>query len=207
MSKKRDKYEIEEHPFEISIPKDATTLILGTFPSKPEDRHYEYFYASETNLFWNIISQVYKINFKCAKGNKAKEERKEFLHSKKIGVYDMIKMCYRKNGSPNDEDLYPIKITNLFKILNDFPNINKIILTSRTPVFGAYGLVCSCFYKNNKIPFEIYDSTEVKKLKEGYFEYNGKEIDVYVPQSTSKRNQNNVDENELIKMYKYCLIK
>lgn len=203
---KKKKNTIEKHPFKKSIPINATTLILGTFPSRPNDRYYEYFYASGTNLFWNVISQVFKKDFKYSKGDNAKKEREEFLHSKKIGIYDMIEMCYRKNDSPNDEDIFPIKILDLFKVLDDYPNIVKIILTSRTPVVGTYGLICTYFYQKNRNPFEIYDSIKVKKMKEGYFDYGAREIDVYIPQSSSKRNKKNVTENELIEMYKNCLI-
>lgn len=205
MYKKKDSYTIENHPFGKSIPKDATTLILGTFPSRPKDRPYEYFYASDSNLFWNVISQVFINNFKHPHGKNAKKEREDFLHSKSIGIYDMIEMCYRKNNSSNDEDIFPIKILDLFEVLDRYPKIVRIILTSRTPVVGTYGLICTYFYQRDKKPFEIYNSEKATKMLKGYFEHKGREIDVYIPQSSSKRNEKNVSEDELIEMYKYCL--
>jgi G:T/U-mismatch repair DNA glycosylase len=55
---------IETHPFKPIAPKDATLLIMGSFPGrditggKAKD---VWFYSTKRNQFWDIISSVYDV--------------------------------------------------------------------------------------------------------------------------------------------------
>lgn len=204
MSWKKDTYEIEEHPFETYVPSNAKFLIIGTFPTHPSNFRFKFFYSGKKNSFWNIIEKVFNHSFKYNEGDKAVEERKTFLKSKTIGITDMHEKCYRKSNSA-DENLFPIILKDIFSILDEHTAINRIILTSRTEVFGALGLLKTYFLQKG-LELEQPEKREDKVLV-GSFIYNEREIEVLVPYSPSATifKSNNITPEEVVQMYRHCL--
>ncbi|MCU7548147.1 hypothetical protein OCK74_03435 [Chitinophagaceae bacterium LB-8] len=139
--KKQYIYTIEDHPFDTFIPPNTKFLIIGTFPTYINNWRYKFYYSGKGNTFWNIIESVFKIKFKYHEGDEAVEERKMFLRTKRIGITDMHVKFYRKNNYSTDENLHTIILKDVFLLLNQHPTIERIILTSRTEVFGALGLL------------------------------------------------------------------
>lgn len=76
-----DNFSLEEHPFPISIPTDAKTLIIGTFPSHVDNRIFRYYYSSRDNNFWRIMRKVFDWKFSdLIDFERTKRERENFLH-------------------------------------------------------------------------------------------------------------------------------
>lgn len=103
---------IERHPYGEFIPKQATGMIIGSFPigkfTDPNRRHeinaheFDFFFGGQKNLLWKLISQAVdtKIN--------SKADVIKMLTDLKLGVGDVIKSCSRKNGGASDSDLLQI---------------------------------------------------------------------------------------------------
>lgn len=203
--KKQYKYEVEEHPFETYVSENAKSLIIGTFPTHNNNFRFNFFYSGKDNSFWNIIEKVFKNNFQCNSGDKAVEERMEFLKLKGIGITDMHEKCYRKNGLSTDENLFPIILKDIFVLLDKHPSIKRIVLTSRTEIFGALGLLKTYFLQNG-LELEQPEKRQ-DKILEGSFIRNKRVIEILVPYSPSPRliEKGTTTMDELVKMYRRCL--
>ncbi len=202
--KKKDTYEVEVHPFETFVPSNAMFLIIGTFPTHKNNFRFNFFYSGKDNSFWNIIEKVFKPTFLYDTGDKAVDERKAFLKSKGIGITDMYEKCYRKNGYSTDENLFPIILKDIFSILDEHASIKRIILTSRTEVFGALGLLKTYFLQKG-LELE-HPEKRSDKVLEGSFIYQEREIEILVPYSPSGRvfESNNITPDEVVQMYRHC---
>ncbi len=205
MSFNNDKYEVEEHPFESYVPDNAKFLIIGTFPTNKINFRFDFFYSSKDNSFWNILEKIFNQKFQHNSGDKAVEERKVFLKSMGIGISDMHEKCYRKNGYSTDESLFPIILKDIFAILDNYPSIKRIVLTSRTEVFGALGLLKTYFLQKGLKLEDPYKRKD--KVLEGSFIYNKRKIEILVPYSPSPRliEKGTTSMEELVKMYRQCL--
>lgn len=92
------------HPVPPIYDNKSKVLILGSFPSV-KSREERFFYAHPQNRFWRVLAAV--TDRKCPE---TVEEKKEFLHSARIAVWDVIKSCdiegssdsSVKNAVPND---------------------------------------------------------------------------------------------------------
>lgn len=201
---KTDDWEICKHPFATHVKPGATRLIIGTFPTYQDNykNTFEFYYAGERNRFWEVINEVFKPDFKYYNGSEAKKEREEFFFKNGIGITDMHEKCWRRNKSSLDKDLYPIILTDVFKILREFNTIKTIILTSRTGPMSALGLLRTYFIQQDR---NLEDSVEdIFRIKRTEFEFEGRVIKVLVPHSTSSTNDK-VTMSQLIAMYKKCL--
>lgn len=195
------KYIIEKHPFCDYLNEDTKFLIIGTFPTHRKNWLFDFFYSGEKNNLWKILQDIFKEHFSYHEGEKAKIERIAFLKKSKIGITDMHEICYRCNGYSTDENLSIIKLKDIFTLLDKYRNIEKLILTSRTEVFGALGLLKTYFIQQEKI---FPDLKRKNKIIEGVFTHNNKKIDILVPYSPSAR-VDNISYKELVDMYRYCL--
>lgn len=205
MSWKKDTYNIEKHPFEEFIPQDTKYLIIGTFPTYIDNHTFNFFYSGKDNAFWKIIEQVFKYSFKSTHDESAVDERKKLLKEKKLGITDMHQLCYRKNSYSTDENLFPIVLNDIFHILKKNTKIDRLILTSRTNVFGALGLLKTYFLQKGKVLEEPMRRDD--KILQGSFQFKGRIVNVLVPYSPSPRliEKGTTTMYELVSMYKYCL--
>jgi G:T/U-mismatch repair DNA glycosylase len=203
-----DTYEIETHPFGSFIPTDAHTLIVGTFPTYKDNykNTFNFFYGGKDNLFWSIITGVFGHSFKFDCGEAAIKERKEVLERNGIGITDMHETCYRRNRLSGDENLFVIRLLDVFSTIDKNANLNKLVLTSRTPVFGALGLLHTYFLQKglqlNK------PSADENKVLHGNFEFGKRNIKIIIPYSPSPRlmRDQKTTLKELIEMYRNCFI-
>ena len=92
------------HPFGPLYDKNSKILILGSFPSV-KSREQNFFYGHPQNRFWKVLSAVFSEPVP-----QSIEEKKEFLLSYNIALWDSIKSCNItgssdssiKNVVPND---------------------------------------------------------------------------------------------------------
>ncbi len=148
----------EQHPYGEFVPKNATAMIIGSFPigkfSNPKRRHeikkneFDFFFGGEKNLLWKLLSAIFEMPVT------SRSDIKKLLTKNQLGVGDVIKSCRRKNGGASDSDLYDIewnmeliklirkrKITTIYftskkvetwfhKLFKETDDLNKISLIS-----------------------------------------------------------------------------
>ena len=101
-------------------------------------------------------------------------------------------------------DLFPIILTDLFQILKEHILIKRLILTSRTEVVGALGLLKTYFIQKG-LRLEEPKKREDKILETTFIMFN-REFEILVPYSTSPRlTEKLTTKNELVTMYTTCL--
>jgi G:T/U-mismatch repair DNA glycosylase len=126
-----NEYKEETHPWQPFIPINANKLILGTFPTAEINRGaYEFFYPNPNNDFWRVLFQAAKKNLEDYKQVEPIEIRKQILADLKLGIGDIGKKILRQKDSSKDDNLFPIEYTDIFLILENYPAIKKIIITS-----------------------------------------------------------------------------
>jgi G:T/U-mismatch repair DNA glycosylase len=177
------------------IPENATKLIIGTFPTVLKRRSFNFFYPNENNSFWNVLSQIAEIELVSAKQFDAIENRKKILDKLQLGITDMGYKILRHGSSSLDQSIFPIEFMNIFKILDENPKIQKLILTSSSGVNSVEGWLRS---------YCMLNSVEFLKLKgqnpkRGFLKYGKNEIQVVSVHSTSKAAARKIDD--LIEMY------
>lgn len=134
---------IEEGLF---IPKNATALLIGTFPSiliqqakgnalRPRDVNF--YYGSTDNFFWNDLELIYNRPLSFAWTNEAVDQRKELLGDIRLGITDIIAACTTEGGAADHAITIHSKNEGIFKILEDNPAINTLFFTSGSAINGA----------------------------------------------------------------------
>jgi G:T/U-mismatch repair DNA glycosylase len=202
---KPDVYEVEEHPYKQFIPPNPTHLLVGTFPTHITNSKYKFFYSAKENGFWDIMADIFDTKFRFHEGEVAVKERSDLLTKIGIAMTDMHLKCYRRNDLSTDENLFPICLTDILSILDGQKSIKTLVFTSRTEIFGAWGLFKTHLIQKDKAPPELHKRPD--KVLEGELEINGSKFKIYVPYSTSPRliKDGKVTKQELIAMYKFCL--
>ncbi len=115
------------HPFDPIIDKDSKVLVLGTFPSIKSFEN-SFYYSHPQNQFWKLLSRLFD-----EAEPKSIEEKIAFLHRHQIAIWDMVKECERANSL--DTSLKNIKVNDIAKLLQSYPNIKAIFFTGRKAEF------------------------------------------------------------------------
>lgn len=110
------------HPFPSLYDADSKILILGSFPSV-KSREQQFFYGHPQNRFWTVTSTV----FKC-ETPKTVEEKKAFLHSNHIALWDVIASCEIEGSS--DSSITNVVPNDLRPII-DGSHIERIFVNGR----------------------------------------------------------------------------
>ena len=113
------------HPFKPVVFKDSKILILGTFPSIKSFEN-NFYYSHPKNQFWDILANIFN-----EKKPKSIEEKILFLKKHKIALWDSICECKRKKANSRDDNLEIIKLCDIPSLLKEYPNIEKVAVTSR----------------------------------------------------------------------------
>ncbi len=116
------------HPFEPVYDGNSRYLILGSFPSVLS-RSYGFYYMNPHNRFYAVIENLY--HEKCPENISGK---KNFLLSKGLAVFDVVKSCSLK-GSEDSSISSPVP--NDIPYLMEKAPIKKILCNGKT----AYNLL------------------------------------------------------------------
>lgn len=128
------------------INKNSQILILGSLPSDKSIALNEY-YGNKTNQFWNTISLIFenkKVEFKNY------NEKIDFLNKHHIALWDTYCSATRKGSL--DSDIKNGEFNNIKKLLNEYPNIKRILVNGR----------------KSEIAFQKYIKTENLDLNYSY---------------------------------------
>lgn len=112
-----------QHPFPPLYDKNSKILILGSFPSV-KSREQMFFYGHPQNRFWKVVSSVVGVEMP-----ETIEEKKKFLNSNNIALWDVIASCDIVGSS--DSSIKNVVANDLTDILNN-ANIEKIFVNGKT---------------------------------------------------------------------------
>lgn len=116
------------HTFEPIYDAHSKVLILGTFPSV-KSRENNFYYGHPQNRFWKVLSAITD----CKLPNTI-EEKKAFLLSNKIAVWDVIQSCSIKGSDDSSiTDVIPNDFTKLFAETN-----LSVIAANGTKAYDLY---------------------------------------------------------------------
>lgn len=111
------------HPFPPLYDSNSRILILGSFPSV-KSREENFFYGHPQNRFWKITSEVFKQPLP-----RTIEEKKDFLHSNGIALWDVIASCDIDKSS--DGSIRNVIANDIRPIIDNAP-IEKIFVNGKT---------------------------------------------------------------------------
>ena len=98
------------HPFPPLYDENSKILILGSFPSV-KSREAMFFYGHPQNRFWKVTSRI----FGCPVPETI-DEKKEFLLSNKIALWDVISSCEIKGSSDSSiKNAVPNDLSEIFE--------------------------------------------------------------------------------------------
>ena len=123
--------EIETHPFEPFMPKNAQLLMLGTFPPSPKRWCMPWYYPNFMNDMWRIFGLIYfgdKQHFVCqAQKTYRLAELKSFLAETGIALFDTCLRIRRTTGTASDKDLEVIESADLDGMLRALPCCQAVV--------------------------------------------------------------------------------
>lgn len=164
------------------IPPKATKLIIGTFPTVFHRRSFEFFYPNKGNPFWEVLAAIADIELLQSNHPDAVQNRKSILTELNLGITDMGYKVLRHSNSSLDQSILPIEFMNIFQILDDYPTILKLILTSSSGQNSVEGWLRS-YCKLNSVKFK---KLKGKNPKTGFLKYGDREVHVVSVHSTSR---------------------
>ncbi len=98
---------------------NSSVLILGSMPSKISLEKQQY-YANPRNQFWKLIYSIFDEEL-----DQQYEKKIDFLRSKRIAIWDVIKECPREGSLDSTiKDEQPNDFNDLLK---QYPNIRLIV--------------------------------------------------------------------------------
>ncbi len=111
------------HPIPPVFDRHSKVLILGSFPSV-KSREAQFFYGHPQNRFWKVTANVFG-----AQEPRTIEEKKAFLLSHDIAVWDVIASCEIEGSS--DSSIRNVVPNDLTKILS-VADIRTIFVNGKT---------------------------------------------------------------------------
>lgn len=111
------------HPIEPVFDGESKILILGSFPSV-KSRQDCFYYAHPQNRFWRVLASVCNRDLP-----ETTDEKKDFLLSEHIAVWDVIGSCEIEGSS--DSTIRNVTANDIGIILNSAP-INRIFVNGKT---------------------------------------------------------------------------
>lgn len=136
--------DIETHPFEPFLPKNARLLMLGTFPPAPKRWCMEWYYPNFMNDMWRIMGLCFfgDKNYFVKPGEKTwrLDELKAFLAEKGIAIFDTCLKIRRTKGTASDKDLEVVEKADLDGMLRALPDCRGVLAAGQlaTTIFTGH---------------------------------------------------------------------
>lgn len=111
------------HPIAPVYDENSKILILGSFPSV-KSREANFFYGHPQNRFWRVLAALFSEGTPKSIG-----EKREFLLSHKIAVWDVIASCDIEGSS--DSSIKSVVANDITPILKS-ANIEAVFVNGRT---------------------------------------------------------------------------
>ena len=196
-----NEYKEEPHPWGPFIPENADKLILGTFPTSDKYRGaYEFFYPNPNNDFWRVIFEVAGKNLENFHTAEPIEIRKQILSELNLGIADIGKKVLRQRDSSKDGNLFPVEYTDIFSLLELYPAIKKIIITSSS----GTNSVLSWFHHYCVMNGHSFDIPKIKLPIKTKLFFNNREIELDIISSPSRLSP--IKGHKLFEMYRTAIL-
>lgn len=143
----------------LYTPANATSLLIGTFPSilvrkafnRVRSTDVDFFYGSADNNFWKDLGIIYRRSFPQDHSEEAIKERERLLDDLRLGLTDAILSCETK-GSAMDLALEKIELnTTIINVLDEHPAIETLYFTSSSGKTNAESLTLKMLRENKRI--------------------------------------------------------
>lgn len=125
--------EIETHPLAPFLPKDATLLMLGSFPPPQHRWKMNFYYPNIQNDMWKIFGLCFfqRADYFVNPIEKTFYEDKirQFLTMKGIAIFDTAYQVRRLKGNASDQFLEIVRPTNIKALLEQMPLCCHVMTT------------------------------------------------------------------------------
>lgn len=111
------------HNISPAYDNDSRILILGSFPSVAS-RECKFYYGHKNNRFWKVISHLYGESI-----DESAEDKKAFLISHNIALWDVIKSCDVCGSS--DSSIKNVIVNDIKSIISE-SKISKVYTNGKT---------------------------------------------------------------------------
>ena len=126
---------IETHPFEPFLPKNATLLMLGTFPPAPKRWCMPFYYPNFQNDMWRVMGLVFygdRERFVAPDGRHFDREAVEtFCRERGIALSDTAAEVVRARGNASDRFLEVVRPFDLAGMLERLPACRAVAATGQ----------------------------------------------------------------------------
>lgn len=127
--------DIERHPLEPFLPKNAKILMLGSFPPQRKRWSMEFFYPNVQNDMWRIMGSIFygnKHHFELLTERRFDRDAiVDFCTSKGIALYDTAVEVRRLKDNASDKFLEVVTPTDIEALLCEIPDCHAIITTGQ----------------------------------------------------------------------------
>lgn len=124
---------IEIHPFPPILPPNATIMMMGTFPPKPEKRSMDFYYPNFQNDMWRIYGEIFfgNPNHFIIPNDKRFDPDKilQFLYEKGIALCPTVTKAIREQDNASDKFLTVVEKVDLNAILAQVPHCRWLFTT------------------------------------------------------------------------------
>lgn len=189
------------HPFKWYVPENARTLIIGTFPPVEARWGFAFFYPNLQNTFWKLLSTIAGEELLPDKSVMI-SQRQNILQKLKVGVTDMGGVIRRLAPDSKDESLEIVKYMEILQILDEYPSLERIILTSSSGKSSSLGWFKG-YLEQNKIAHVVPKGTKPLRFQ---INFKDRKIDVHVLFSPSRRAANRISFDRLVEMYSNVIL-
>lgn len=132
---KKNHPEIERHPLQPFLPKNARLLMLGSFPPQRKRWCMDFFYPNRTNMMWEIMGLVFFGDSQQLVDAEHKTFRLEaiqaMLTERGIAIFDTACAVRRLSGNASDKDLEIVEKTDIPALLSKIPLCHDIVCTGQ----------------------------------------------------------------------------
>lgn len=133
MQSNAGKYEIESHPWEPWLPRDAKVLFMGTFPPGSHRWSMDFYYPNPTNDFWRIMGLLFLGDDRALYIPEEKRFDlgliKDLTLRRGIAMSDTVKKARRLRGNASDKFLEVIEGNDPADLLAAIPLCTDVATT------------------------------------------------------------------------------
>ncbi|NNK87102.1 MAG: uracil-DNA glycosylase family protein [Flavobacteriaceae bacterium] len=124
---------IHKHPYPPYIHENTEKLIVGTLPpprfsvGELLEKDVDFCYGSAHNSLWRYIDKIYRLGLRYDNSAEAVEQRKRFLSEQRIGVFDIVERCKRKDMTASDLGMTNVVLRDLISALHRYTDVHTLL--------------------------------------------------------------------------------
>ena len=125
--------QVEQHPLEPFLPRNARVLFLGSFPPPQKRWSMQFFYPNFQNDMWRILGTIFygnPLQF-VLEGEKKFDYQNivNFCNEKGLAIFDTATAVRRLQDNASDKFLEVVEETDLVQLLLQIPHCKAIVTT------------------------------------------------------------------------------